>query len=180
MLDSHMLHDALTLLPEELLIPVDAQRRKKLPLWKPLSAVAACLCLVFSFWLWQPTDKATGNTAIRDGYTEYSANNSGGGLMDKAEEYHSETTIGFSLMNAKVIAVEDTYLLVTLFSSGESATVYTEKLQELPSVSIGDTVSLTFPEAPKDLKNLYPTQINISQGGLSNEKDNNLVIGAAS
>ena len=179
-MDVHSLHDAISLLPEEMLIPVDAMRQKKRVSWRSLVAVAACFCLMFGLWLFRPLDKASGNTAIRDGITENSANNSGGGLMDKAEEYHSEVTIGFSLMNAKVIAVEETYLLVTLFSSGESATVYTEKLQELPSVKVGDTVSLTFPEAPKDLKNLYPTQINISQGGLSNEKDNDLVIGAAS
>lgn len=38
--------DAMTLLPEEMLEPVDALRRKKLFPWKSVLATAACLCLV--------------------------------------------------------------------------------------------------------------------------------------
>jgi len=41
-----VLHDAMTLLPEELLLPVDALRRKKRFPWRSLLATAACLCLV--------------------------------------------------------------------------------------------------------------------------------------
>ena len=180
MMNVHSLHDAISLLPEEMLISVDTMRKKKPFPWRSLIGVAACFCLIFGLWLFRPLDKASGNTAINNGIIKNESSNSGGGLMDKAEEYPSEITVGFSLINAKVIAVEETYLLVTLFSSGERATIYTEKLQELPSVKIGDTVSLTFPEAPEDLKNLYPTQITISQGGLSNEKDDDLVIGTTS
>lgn len=39
-------HDAMTLLPEELLEPVDALRRKKRFPWRSVLATAACLCLV--------------------------------------------------------------------------------------------------------------------------------------
>ena len=38
--------DAMTLLPEELLEPVDALRRKKRFPWKPALTTAACFCLV--------------------------------------------------------------------------------------------------------------------------------------
>lgn len=39
-------HDAMTLLPEELLEPVDALRQKKRFPWRSVLATAACLCLV--------------------------------------------------------------------------------------------------------------------------------------
>ena len=48
------IHDALTLLPEDLLTPVDALRQKKRVPWKSLTALAACLCLAVSLWLFFP------------------------------------------------------------------------------------------------------------------------------
>ena len=46
MIDAERLQDAITLLPEDLLAPVDALRKRKRTFWKPIAAVAA------SFLLW--------------------------------------------------------------------------------------------------------------------------------
>ena len=44
-------HDAMTLLPEDLLEPVDALRQKKRFPWKSLLTTAACFCLVLGLAL---------------------------------------------------------------------------------------------------------------------------------
>lgn len=54
MINTEQLHDALTLLPDDLLEPVDALRQKKRFPWKSLAALAACLCLVVGLWFFFP------------------------------------------------------------------------------------------------------------------------------
>ena len=62
------LHDAIGLLPGDLLAETDrlrqAPRPKKTVLWKPVLAMAACLALVLTGWFWwfQPKG-STGGTA---------------------------------------------------------------------------------------------------------------------
>ena len=54
MIDSQNIHDALNLLPDDLLAPVDALRRKKWFPWKTIASVAACLCLCVGLWFFFP------------------------------------------------------------------------------------------------------------------------------
>lgn len=54
MKNAEHIHDALSLLPDELLAPVDALRQKKRFPWKSLTALAACLCLIAGLWLFFP------------------------------------------------------------------------------------------------------------------------------
>ena len=50
--------DALGLLPEELLEEADLLRQKKRFPWKPVTALAACLCLVAGLWFMNPGNKS--------------------------------------------------------------------------------------------------------------------------
>lgn len=68
MITPEHIHDALTLLPEELLTPVDALRRRKRFRWQPIAAAAACLCLIAGLWLLVPAGiKADSGSCAEDG-----------------------------------------------------------------------------------------------------------------
>lgn len=54
MIDSQNIHDALNLLPDDLLAPVEAMRQRKRFPWRSVTAVAACLCLGVGLWYFFP------------------------------------------------------------------------------------------------------------------------------
>ena len=54
MIDSQNIHDALNLLPDDLIAPVEALRKKKPFPWKALTALVACLCLCVGLWHFLP------------------------------------------------------------------------------------------------------------------------------
>ena len=63
MIDAERLQDAITALPEELLTPVDALRKQKRPVWKPIATVAASLLLVVGLYQLQPEKKSAENAS---------------------------------------------------------------------------------------------------------------------
>ena len=68
-MNAENLHDAISLLPEALLEDVDRLRRKKPVHWKPIAALAACLCLVAGLGLWfNGGIKAESGSAAPDNY----------------------------------------------------------------------------------------------------------------
>ena len=49
-MNPEQLHDAISLLSDDLLVPVDKLRQKKRIPWKSVAALAACACLVVGLW----------------------------------------------------------------------------------------------------------------------------------
>lgn len=57
-MNGEKLMDAMNLLPDDLLEATNALRTRKRTHWKPIVALAACLCLVVGMWLINPGAKA--------------------------------------------------------------------------------------------------------------------------
>lgn len=163
------LHDAITLLPEELLIPVDRLRQKKHIPWKSVAGLAACLCLIAGLWFWNPgnqlaTDSATGNAAPEHTPMEHTGNS----IADGSE--HSTANTGVLVT---VIATGEDYLLVTypqpdIFNgttdSEPSAVRLTfENLAQAPQLQANQTIRIYFEPEQFDEKEMIirPYQIQI-------------------
>lgn len=137
------LHDAISLLPEELLTPVDRLRQKKRVPWKSLAAVAACLCLVVGLWLLNP-----GNMVAMD------SANSGAGAPERGdlvtESAQSGSTAGYVV---EVIRVDEGYAIVldppedpTACIQMSSLMLTYENLEEIPQLQPGQTIRIYFEE----------------------------------
>ena len=145
------LQDAITLLPEDLLAPVDRLRQKKRIAWKPITAVVACLCLVVGLWFLNPGSKVAMDSA-------------NGSVMPECEpmenSQHSTSNVGSDAgldagIVAKVVAVGEDYLQVSMPLPDKfadkgasiqltSARLTFENLQQAPSVQAGQTIRIYF------------------------------------
>ena len=160
MIDAERLQDAITLLPEELLLPVDALRKQKRTFWKPIAAVAASFLLVAGLYQLQPAKKASSNGAFLE---EDSAENvltadRGDGYAGNSKE-HSTSLYAYSL-TAEVTEITEEHLAVTL-SDGQSVKVYLGKIREHVDFSPGMEIILFFTQKPENLTQLYPESISI-------------------
>ncbi len=153
MIDAERLQDAITMLPEELLAPVDALRQQKRALWRPLAAVAASLLLVVGLYHLQPGQKTAENGAFLEDAAEGA----------QVEDYrgnsaeHSTNLAAYSL-TATVKIIEKDHLVVTL-ANGETAKVFVDNLEEPKELTPGAEITLCFDQKPEDLKQLYPNNI---------------------
>ena len=155
MIDAERLQDAITLLPEELLAPVDALRKRKRISWKPITAVAASFLLIVGLWWLQPGQKTTDT----DSFLEDAAGRGESFVEEDAGSYieHS-TTLNFYSLPAKITEITEVYLVVTL-PAGESGKVFLDNLENPPIFSIGEEITLFFKKMPVKLTELYPDEI---------------------
>lgn len=158
MIDVERLQDAISLLPEELLSPVDALRRKKRFSWKPIATIAASLLLVVGLYQLQPMKKAADNGAFLEDAAENGKAERGDGFVGSSAEY--STTLSGYFLTAKLAEVAEDYLIVTL-EKGETATVLFDEMKERKTFSPGAEITLLFAREPEDFTELYPTDILI-------------------
>lgn len=145
MINAEQLHDALSQLPDDLLVPVDALRQKKRFPWKALSTLAACLCLVAGLWLLFP-----------DGVSMDSSNGSamppaegfgGSSLGSICDGITSESTTE-GCWEAEVTQVYETYILIN--KAGSVMSVSFENLEEIPEFSVGQQLRIWCNDGPWD------------------------------
>lgn len=150
MISPEMIHDALTLLPEDLIEPVDALRRRKRFYWKPVAAVAACLCLAVGLWLLAP------------GIT---ADSSNGMAADGALSDSITQESGSAIYLTATVQEVDTDC-IRVMPEGLSALIAVSltQLEEIPELSVGQTIRIYCEEEPDEsmkAEKLTPYRIEI-------------------
>lgn len=156
-MNAEHLHDALSLLPDDLLEPVDQlrQKKKRIP-WKPIAALAACACLVVGLWTLFPggaksADNAAG-MAPEDGFS---------GLLDNITQ-ESETC---TFLPVTVLEVAEDRLTVLpgeyLTDVAQPITVLFDELETVPQLKKGQRIKLYCEEYPDNGKPLVPYRIEV-------------------
>lgn len=129
--------DAMNYLPDELLEQTDRLRQRKKNYWKPLVAVAACLCLVVGLWFLNPGLKAANGAAPE---SDFLADDAGAGSINQ----ESGSTAGIV---ARVYEVHDEYILVQYvyangFCDGIPQKVSLEELEQIPVLKAGQLITI--------------------------------------
>ena len=148
-----VLHDAISLLPEDLLTPVDRLRQQRKTPWKSIAAVAACLCLVVGLWLIYPGNKLAMDS-VNSGIL-----NGAGATPEKepaAEHAHSTTSSGYEL---EVLRVDEDYAIVldppedpTACIQMSSLMLTYENLEEIPQLQAGQRIRIYYEEDQFDIE----------------------------
>lgn len=155
-MNADMLHDAISMLPEDLLAPVDALRCKKRFRWQPVAALAACLCLVMGLWLFPPAFSKNSSNGSVIGPEEGLGDGFCGSITDQITQ-ESATTCS---LRATVVEVAEDYLIVQL-SNAEAVTVQLDALEQPVTLSPGQIIKLYCNEIPYDTTPLVPYRIEI-------------------
>ena len=135
--------DAMTLLPEEMLAPVDALRRRKRLTWKSVLATAACLCLVVGL--------AWGYARI---IAPASAANEAGDMAPPQEEHVSQSQAEEPSL-VEVVRVEADHIFVVNPSSSNSDScalrapikITFEKISTRPAFEVGQKLLIYWDSA---------------------------------
>lgn len=159
MTDAEHLQDAIGLLPEDMLAPVDALRRQHRISWKPFAAVAASLLLVAGLWQLSPISAENGKGMDA---AEHAPVYSGDGLTGSSSysEEHTADSLYPHSLHASITEIAEDYLVVTL-AEGGTAKVFLENVEETKDFSVGSEIVLWFETAPTELAQLYPNDITI-------------------
>lgn len=153
------LQDAISLLPEDLLTPVDKLRQKKRVPWKPIAAVAACLCLVMGLSLLFP-----GASTAMDSGNGGAAPESGELLPEAAQ---SGSTAGYVL---EVIRVDEDYAIVLDPPKDANACIQMsslmltyENLEQTPQLQSGQRIRIYYEPDAFDIEamTVKPYKIDI-------------------
>lgn len=155
-MNADMLHDAISQLPEELLAPVDSLRQKKLFHWQPAAAFAACVCLAAGLWLIAPAFSAKNSSGSAIGPEVGFGNSMLGSVADQITQ---ESTSEYSLTVTVVEVSEDAFIAQPYGT--EPVTVKLDELEQLPTLSPGQTVKLYCREIPDGTAPLVPYRIEI-------------------
>lgn len=157
-MNAEHLHDAISLLPEDLLEPVDKLRQRKPIPWKSVAALAACACLIVGLWSLLPSaggTKSTDNGAIiepGDGF---------GGIFDGVVE--ESTTCAY--LSATVLEVTKSHITVLpgdeLTEAAGPVTVKLDKLETIPPLEKGQKIKIYCIEFPDNGQPLTPYRIEI-------------------
>ncbi len=160
-MNAEHLHDAISLLPEDLLEPVDKLRQRKPIPWKSVAALAACACLIVGLWSLLPSaggTKGTDNGAIiepGDGF---------GSIFDGAVQEESTTC---AYLTATVLEVTKSHITVQpdgeLTDTAKPVTVKLDKLETIPTLEKGQKIKLYCIEFPDNGQPLTPYRIEITQ-----------------
>lgn len=155
-MNAEQLHDAISLLPEDLLEPVDKLRQKKRISWRSVAALAACACLIVGLWSFFPGDqKAADNCgAVKEPGDGYS------GLSDSVEESTTET---YLLVTVLEVAQDHITVLpdAQLTGDTQSVTVMLDKLETVPILERGRQIKLYCEEFSDNGQPLIPYRIEI-------------------
>lgn len=159
------LHDAISLLPDDLLEPVDALRRKKRIPVRSLTALAACVCLVAGLWLFAPdafrSENKNAGAAMGDGIFEEDSNSLSGQTPEKPEAESK------AFLTARVVEIKEDYIVVlsgsTLTDTAKPVTVKLSNLKTVPQLEEGQSIRIYCEEFPEDDQPLVPYCIEINQ-----------------
>jgi hypothetical protein len=154
-MNPEQLHDAISLLPEDLLEPVDQLRQKKRIPWKSVAVLAACMCLVLGLWSLFPDDMKSADNAGR--------------LPDKGFSNISDSITQESenctTLVATVLEVAQDHITVLpgeqLTDIAKPDTVKLTKLETIPPLKKGQRIKLYFDENPYNNQPLVPYRIEI-------------------
>lgn len=155
-MNAEQLHDAISLLPEDLLEPVDKLRQKKPVPWRSVAALAACTCLIVGLWFFFPGDQKTADNcgAVKEPGDGYS------GLLDSVEESTTEI-----YLLATVLEVAQDHIIVStdaqLKGGTQPLTVKLDELETTPSLENGQQIRLYFEKLPENGQVLVPYRIEI-------------------
>ena len=145
-MNAEIFHDAISLLPEELLQDVDALRQKKRTPWKGMLAAAACICLLISSWVLY-------NGGIKA--------ESGSSAPNRAEDgevgmEHSQDCSQTTPMEATIVKVEEDRIYVyphsdpPAFYSQPTSVLLTE-LEDIPKLTENQRIRIYFLEKTNPL-----------------------------
>lgn len=167
-MNAENLHDAISLLPEDLLTPVDQLRQKKRIPWRSITAVAACLCLAVGLWLINP-DKMVSMDSVSD--EVFYGNGAPAEKGDLLEESNlSGSTAGYVM---EVLRVDKDSAVVSDRQDGTitqdaaiAATSFTltyENLKEAPQLRPGQRIRIYYQPGALDKEKLVvrPYKIEI-------------------
>lgn len=172
---AEILFDAVSAVREDL---IEAAQnyvfRKKSHVWRRYAALAACLAVVVGLGFGaarlgllsgmggsgSDTNGASSGAAPESGETAGSGVTTGEDAGDSAEE-PVEEAVEETTFTAAVLEVHDRYLLVeplegAVLASADRVTVPTGDLEDLPELSPGDVVSVTF---AGPIQETYPAQV---------------------
>ena len=138
-MNPELLHDAISLLPTDLLADVDHLRQKKAKPWKGLLAAAACLCLVVGLWHILPDDMKA-----------MDAENGNGMGMD----YQSAESATAAPMTATVIEVQEDQIIVLpgeVFTDTQPVTVLLTELEDIPVLEANQNIRIYYSETTDPL-----------------------------
>lgn len=138
-MNPELLHDAISLLPADMLADVDQLRQKKPKPWKGLLAAAACLCLVVGLLYILPDDMKAMDAA----------NGSGMGM-----DHQSAESVTFAPMTATVIEVQEDTIVVLpgdVITDSQPITVLLTELEEIPPISEDQRVRIYYSESTDPL-----------------------------
>lgn len=156
-MNAENLHDALSLLPDDLLEPADRLRQKKKHIpWKPIAALAACACLVVGLWILFPGGAKSADNAAgmvpEDGFS---------GLLDNITQ-ESETC---TFMLVTVLEVGEDRLTVLpgeyMTDVAQPITVFFDELKTVPQLKKGQRIKLYCEEYLDNSKPLVPYRIEV-------------------
>lgn len=157
MIDAEHIHDALTLLPDDLLESVNALRQKRRIPWKSITATAACLCLVAGLWLLIPDAASKGST---NGSTV------GDKFAGSSNSVNQESLAQKPLVATVVEVAEDRIIVLPgecLTDIASPVTVLLTDLEEIPTLTNGQRINIYCREAPDLTKPLLPYRIEIKE-----------------
>lgn len=155
-MNAEHLHDAISLLPDDLLEPVDQLRQKKHISWKSVATLAACACLVVGLWSLFPggmksADNATGMVP-EDGF----------GILNDSI---TQESAGSSFLSAIIVEVAQDHITVLpgqlATDIAEPITVQLDELETVPELVKGQRIKLYCKEFPDDTQTLVPYRIEI-------------------
>ena len=161
--------DAMTLLPEDLLEPVDALRRKKRFPWKSVLATAACFCLVLGLALGYA--KLVGPASMENGAAPNRAEDA-----EEAPEMlngtvsHSTSELP-SLVEVVQVEADHVFVVSNASSNSDSCALRApirltfEKLEEVPTLEVGQTILIYWHTEDYDAAahSIAPYQIEIQE-----------------
>lgn len=157
-MNAEHLHDAISLLPEDLLEPVDKLRQRKPIPWKSVAALAACACLVVGLWSLFPGDRKAADNAASiepgDGYS---------GILDDIVD--ESTTCVY--LSATILEVTKSHITVlpgdelTDTDVAGPVTVKLDQLETIPALKKGQRIKLYCEEFPDNGLPLTPYRIEI-------------------
>ena len=161
MIKAEHIHDALSLLPEELLTPVDALRRKKRFSWKPVAALAACFALVVGLWSLFP---GVANSMDNPGAAP--ENGSGDGFLGAVTDQNTQHSTGTTPFTATVLEIEEDRMIVlpgeTLTDIAQPVTVLLDGLEDIPPLEKGQSVRIYCKDVSDPTVPLIPYRIEIA------------------
>ena len=160
-MNADLLHDAISLLPDALLEPVDAMRQKKHVPWKSIAALAACACLVVGLWsLFPGNKKAEGNAGCMAPDKGF-INNSSSVLGDCITQESASSCY----LSAIVLEAAEDYITVLpdnqTINMSTPITVTFESLDSIPELKSGQRIKVYCKEFPEGNQPLVPYRIEI-------------------